>query len=66
MLQNALAQGMIKSVHTESEKKSLASAWLNFAIACAMVPVKYAADEMKRLRKEEQAPRKNNLSLEQG
>ena len=66
MLQNALAQGMIKSVHAESEKKSLASAWLNFAIACAKVPVKYAADEMKRLRKEAQAPRKNNLSLEQG
>ena len=62
--QSVLAQTNALGIRTEAEKKKVANAWLNFAISCAKVPVKYAADEMKRLQKEEQAQRE--VSLKQG
>ena len=40
---------------TEVEKKATASAWLELAISCAKVPIKYCADELRRQQKEEKA-----------
>ena len=42
---------------TQAEKKEVASAWLELAISCAKVPVKYEADEIKRRQKEEKTQR---------
>lgn len=38
-------------------EKEVASAWLELAISCAKVPVKYEADEIKRRQKEEKTQR---------
>lgn len=62
--QSVLAKENALGVRTETEKRDIASAWLDLAISCVKVPVKYAADEMKRLQKEEQAQRE--VSLKQG
>lgn len=43
------------SPSTEVEKKATASAWLELAISCAKVPIKYCADELRRQQKEEKA-----------
>lgn len=44
-------------IRTQAEKKEVASAWLELAISCAKVPVKYEADEIKRRQKEEKTQR---------
>ena len=62
--QSVLAKTNAQGIRTEAEKREIASAWLDLAISCAKVPVKYAADEMKRMQKEEQAQRE--VSLKQG
>ena len=47
----------MKGIRTQAEKKEVASAWLELAISCAKVPVKYEADEIKRRQKEEKTQR---------
>ena len=46
-----------RGIRTQAEKKEVASAWLELAISCAKVPVKYEADEIKRRQKEEKTQR---------
>ena len=53
--QSVLAKGAVEGIRTEVEKKAAASAWLELAISCAKVPIKYEADELKRQQKEEKA-----------
>ena len=62
--QSVLAKTNAQGIRTEAEKRNIASMWLDLAISCAKVPVKYAADEMKHQQKEEQAQRE--VSLKQG
>ena len=50
-----LAKDAVEGIRTEVEKKATASAWLELAISCAKVPIKYCADELRRQQKEEKA-----------
>ena len=49
-----------EGIHTAEEKMQTATAWLDLAASCAMVPVKYAADELiqqqKQAQEQAQAP----------
>ena len=51
--QSVLAKSNCQGIRTQAEKKEAASAWLELAISCAKVPIKYEADEIKRQQKEE-------------
>ena len=42
-------------IRSESEKQELAESWLELAISCAKVSVKYEADVLKQQQKQEQA-----------
>ena len=53
--QSVLAKDAMEGIRTEVEKKATASAWLELAISCAKVPIKYCADELRRQQKEEKA-----------
>lgn len=53
--QSVLAKDAVEGIRTEVEKKATASAWLELAISCAKVPIKYCADELRRQQKEEKA-----------
>lgn len=53
--QSVLAKDAVEGICTEVEKKATASAWLELAISCAKVPIKYCADELRRQQKEEKA-----------
>lgn len=55
--QSVLAKNNRQGIRTQVEKKEAASAWLELAISCAKVPIKYEADEIKRRQKEEKAQR---------
>ena len=55
--QSVLAKNNCQGIRTQAEKKEVASAWLELAISCAKVPVKYEADEIKRRQKEEKTQR---------
>ena len=55
--QSVLAKNNRQGIRTQAEKKEVASAWLELAISCAKVPVKYEADEIKRRQKEEKTQR---------
>lgn len=52
-----VADRLDEYIRTQAEKKEVASAWLELAISCAKVPVKYEADEIKRRQKEEKTQR---------
>lgn len=39
--QSVLAKNKCQGIRTQAEKKEVASAWLELAISCAKVPVKY-------------------------
>lgn len=54
-IQSVLAKGNAEGIRTEAEKRQLASAWLNLAVSCAKIPVKYEADLLKQQQKQEQA-----------
>lgn len=62
-LQGVLAKSA--GIHTAEEKMQTASAWLDLAASCAMVPVKYEADELIQQQKqaEEQAQAPPNMGL---
>ena len=53
--------------HTAEEKMQTASAWLDLATSCAMVPVKYAADKLiqqqKQAQEQAQAPPSMELAM---
>ena len=51
--QSVLAKSNCQGIRTQAEKKEAASAWLELAISCAKVPIKYEADEIKRQQKED-------------
>ena len=53
----------MEGIRTDAEKKAAASAWLELAISCAKVPVKYEADELKRQQKEEKAQRETSQAM---
>lgn len=61
--QSVLAKDAVEGVRTEVEKKAAASAWLELAISCAKVPVKYEADELKRQQKEEKVQRETSQAM---
>lgn len=54
-------------IHTAEEKMQTASAWLDLAASCAMVPVKYEADELiqqqKQAEEQAQAPPSMGLAM---
>ena len=55
--QSVLAKNNRQGIRTQAEKKEVASAWLELAISCAKVTVKYEAYEIKRRQKEEKTQR---------
>ena len=61
--QSILAKDGMEGIRTDVEKKAAASAWLELAISCAKVPVKYEADELKRQQKEEKAQRETSQAM---
>lgn len=63
--QGVLARSNAQGIRTQAEKKEVASAWLELAISCAKVPVKYEADEIKRRQKEEKAQRESQQAIAQ-
>lgn len=64
-LQGVLAKSA--GIHTAEEKMQTASAWLDLAASCAMVPIKYAADELiqqqKQAQDQAQAPPSMGLAM---
>ena len=42
-------------IRSEAEKRELAESWLELAVSCAKVSVKYEADILKQQQKQEQA-----------
>lgn len=64
-LQGVLAKSA--GIHTAEEKRQTASAWLDLAASCAMVPVKYAAEELiqqqKQAQEQAQAPPTMGLAM---
>lgn len=61
--QSVLAKDAAEGIRTDVEKKAAASAWLELAISCAKVPVKYEADELKRQQKEEKEQRETSQAM---
>ena len=43
-------------VRGETEKREIAGAWLELALSCAKVSVKYDAEELKQMDQQKQAP----------
>ena len=54
-IQSVLAKGGVEGIRTEAEKRQLAGAWLDLAVSCAKIPVKYEADLLKQQQKQGQA-----------
>ena len=61
--QAVLARSGAPGIRTEADKKAAASVWLELAISCAKVSVKYSADEWKQQQKEKQAQQTAELAL---
>lgn len=55
---------MSTGIHTAEEKAEMASAWFDLAVTCAMVPIKYAADEL--IQKQKQAQKQAQASPSMG
>ena len=53
--QNVLKRASMPGIRSESEKRELAESWLELAVSCAKVSVKYEADVLKQQQKQEQA-----------
>ena len=53
--QNVLKRASMPGIRSESEKRELAESWLELAISCAKVSVKYEADISKQQQKQTQA-----------
>lgn len=55
-LQTALDKSGATGVRGEAEKREIAGAWLELALSCAKVSVKYDAEELKQMDQQKQAP----------
>ncbi len=53
--QNVLEKVSKPGIRSEAEKRELAESWLNLALSCAKVSVKFEADVLKEQQKQEQA-----------
>ena len=58
--QNVLERASTPGIRSESEKRGLAESWLELALSCAKVSVKYEAEELKKWQKQQQ---ENSLSM---
>ena len=56
LIQTAVGKSEMQGVRSHEEKRSIASAWLEVALACAKVSVKYNGDELKQTLRQEHAP----------
>ena len=54
-VKNVLAKASAPGIRGEAEKRELADSWLELAVSCAKVPVKFEADSLKQQQKQEQA-----------
>ena len=52
----ALDKSGATGVRGEAEKREIAGAWLELALSCAKVSVKYDAEELKQMDQQKQAP----------
>ena len=55
-LQTGLDKSSAPGVRGETEKREIAGAWLELALSCAKVSVKYDAEELKQMDQQKQAP----------
>ena len=55
--QNVLGKVSKPGIRNETEKRELAESWLNLALSCAKVSVKFEADVLKQQQKQEQPDR---------
>ena len=53
--QNVLERVSTPGIRSESEKRGLAESWLELALSCAKVSVKYEADVLKQQQKQKQS-----------
>ena len=53
--QNVLERASTPGIRSESEKRGLAESWLELALSCAKVSVKYEADVLKQQQKQKQS-----------
>lgn len=53
--QKVLAQNHAAGIRTKEDKQHLADVWLDLAVSCAKVPIKYEADQMKQQQKQEES-----------
>ena len=53
--QNVLGKVSKPGIRNETEKRELAESWLNLALSCAKVSVKYEADVLKQQQKQKQS-----------
>ena len=59
LVQDITQRSGAPGIRSQAEKRELASAWLELALACAKVAVKYEADEWRQAQKEEQLQQEN-------
>ncbi len=52
--QSVLAKVTAPGIRSEADKRELAESWLDLAVSCAKVPVKFEADMLKQQQKQEQ------------
>ena len=51
-VQGVLAKTSAPGIRSETEKRELADSWLELAVSCAKVPVKFEADSSKQQQKQ--------------
>ena len=59
LVQDITQRSGAPGIRSQAEKRELASTWLELALACAKVAVKYEADEWRQAQKEEQLQQEN-------
>ena len=53
--QRVFEKASAPGIRSEVEKRELAESWLELAVSCAKIPVKYEADIIKQQQKQQQA-----------
>ena len=66
LIQRAIDQSGAPGIRGEAEKRAIAGAWLDLAIACAKVSVKQDADERKLMHTVEATPSEQEQSMQAG
>ncbi len=64
LIQRAVDQSSTPGIRGEAEKRAIAGAWLDLAIACAKVSVKQDADERRLMHTEEPTPSGQEQSMQ--